>query len=72
MKVLVGLAGLAMLAACGGGDQDRGGVTAEEAARLNETEEMLDASPDSLVAEDNVELGNGELPAENIAGDNSY
>jgi predicted small secreted protein len=52
-------AGAAMLAACGG-DEGAGTPTAEENAQLNEAAEMLDTSPDSLVASDNAELGNGE------------
>ena len=59
-------AGLAMmaamlaLAACGGPEEGSGGVTREEAEQLNEAAEMLDASPDSLVAPDETGLGNGE------------
>ncbi len=50
---------LALLAGCGqqGGE---GGVTADESKQLNEAAEMLDASPDSLVAPDETGLGNGE------------
>jgi hypothetical protein len=59
---LVALAGAASLAACGG-DEERGGVTAEEARQLDNAAEMLDASPDSLVASDETPLGNGEEPA---------
>lgn len=53
-------AALALLAACGGGDEvpENKGVTAEEDLKLREAENMLDASPDSLVAD--PELGNGE------------
>ena len=59
-------AGLAMVAAmlalgaCGGPEEGSGGVTREEAEQLNEAAEMLDASPDSLVAPDETGLGNGE------------
>ena len=63
MKNSVGLAVVAAVLAlggCGGGDQEEGGVTAEEARQLNEAAEMLDASPDSLVAGDETGLGNGE------------
>ena len=35
-------------------------MTREEAEQLNEAAEMLDASPDSLVAPDETGLGNGE------------
>ncbi|HEX8535342.1 MAG TPA: hypothetical protein VF662_14345 [Allosphingosinicella sp.] len=48
------------LGACGGGEEKEGGVTAEESKQLNEAAEMLDASPDSLVAGDETGLGNGE------------
>ncbi len=63
MKYSVGLvvvAAVLALGACGGGDQKEGGVTAEESKQLNEAAEMLDASPDSLVAGDETGLGNGE------------
>jgi hypothetical protein len=51
------LAALAMLAACGGGDEAGvGGVTAEEAAQLNNAAEMLDASPDGLTAPEDMPL----------------
>jgi len=69
------VAGLAMLGGCGGG-KDGGGLTAEENDELNNAAEMLDASPDSLVANDEAVLGNGEedgvatgeAPAANEAG----
>ena len=64
MKNSVGFAVIAAvlgLGACGGNDQKEGGVTAEEAQQLNEAAEMLDASPDSLVAGDETGLGNGEV-----------
>lgn len=63
MRMLATAAALTMLAACGGEPRD-GGVTAEEAQKLNEAEEMLDASPDSLVAADGTLLGNGEASAD--------
>lgn len=61
MKALAGLAAVALLAACGGGDDNA--LTADENAALNEAAEMLDASPDSLVAADDG-LGNGEMPVD--------
>ena len=70
MKNSVGLVVVAAvlgLGACGGNGEGEGGVTAEESKQLNEAAEMLDASPDSLVAGDETGLGNGE--AEN--GDTS-
>jgi hypothetical protein len=54
------VAAMVALGACGGDGKEAGGVTAEEAAKLNEISETLDASPDSLVAEDETGLGNGE------------
>jgi hypothetical protein len=59
MVAAAALAGLAMLAACG--DQPgAGGLTEEDNRELNNAAEMLDASPDSLVAGDEATLGNGE------------
>ncbi len=54
------VAAVLALGACGGNDEGEGGVTAEESQQLNEAAEMLDASPDSLVAGDETGLGNGE------------
>lgn len=61
-------AGAALLAGCGesGGE---GGLSAEQSRELNEAANMLDdnlidASPDSLVGDENAALGNGEVPAE--------
>lgn len=55
--------GAAMLAGCGesGGE---GGLTAEDNRDLENAAEMLDVPPDSLVADENAPLGNGEAPAE--------
>lgn len=57
------LIGAAALAGCGdsGGE---GGLTAEESRELDNAAEMLDVPPDSLVADENAPLGNGEAPAE--------
>jgi hypothetical protein len=57
---IAALAACAMLTGCG--ERDSGGVTAEESRELDNAAEMLDASPDSLVASNDVELGNGEEP----------
>jgi hypothetical protein len=51
----------ASLAACG--REDDGSPTAAENEQLNNISEVLDASPDSMVAEDPA-LGNGEAGAE--------
>jgi hypothetical protein len=50
---------LTLLAGCGSGGGNEAGVanvTSEEAAQLNNAAEMLDASPDSLAAPENVLL----------------
>jgi hypothetical protein len=54
------LAGAALVAACGHADD--GSPTAAENEQLNNISEELDASPDSMVAEEPA-LGNGEQPA---------
>ena len=62
MKRLIMFAFLpaALLTACDG--REDGGLTREESRQLNEAAEMLDASPDGLVAEEDVALGNGDEP----------
>jgi hypothetical protein len=64
MKKCIALAALlacaSLVAACG--REDDGSPTATENEGLNNISEVLDASPDSLVADDPA-LGNGELPA---------
>ena len=63
MKRILTMAILAgSLAACTGGNDANNAVTAEEAAGLNNAADMLDASPDSLVANSEAPLGNGEEP----------
>lgn len=57
------LAAAAMLTACGEGESE-GGLTAEDNRELNNAAEMLDTSPDSLVASDDAALGNGDAPAQ--------
>ena len=54
------LAAASLVAACGRADD--GSPTAAENEQLNNISEVLDASPDSMVAEDPA-LGNGEAPA---------
>ena len=64
MKRIVVISMLAgALGACSGGGTANNAITPEESAGLNNTAEMLDASPDSLVANNEAPLGNGEGPA---------
>jgi hypothetical protein len=71
MKKMLGAASLlvaaAALSACGGAKKDPNALTDEDNRQLNNAAEMLDASPDSLTANEDVELGNGD---EGNAGDN--
>ncbi len=60
---LILVAAVLAVGACGGNDEGAGGVTPEESRQLNEAAEMLDASPDSLVAPDETGLGNGDAGA---------
>ena len=61
-RIAITLAALLLLTACGRGE-DENMPTAKESQALNEAAEMLDTSPDSLVAADNAELGNGQVAA---------
>ena len=54
------LAGASLVSACGA--EDDGSPTASENKALDNISEVLDASPDSLVADDTA-LGNGEAGA---------
>jgi hypothetical protein len=66
-RCLTALAVCGLLAACGGSDEAAvGGVSAEEAAQLNNAAEMLDTSPDSMVAPEDMplETESGEAPAD--------
>ena len=60
---IAAMAAMVTLGGCGSKDESNGSVTPEEAAGLNNAAEMLDASPDSLVAPEETPLGNGEAPA---------
>ena len=62
MKIVIGLAALALLAACGE-KEGAGGLTAEESQQLNEAAEMLDAAPGGLAPPDETGLDNGAGPA---------
>ena len=53
------LAAAAALSACGA-KKDPSMPTEEESQQLNNAAEMLDASPDSLGANEDVGLGNGD------------
>lgn len=57
IATLPAFAALMLIAGCGGGDDaDVGGLSAEEAAQLNNAAEMLDASPDSMAAPEDMPL----------------
>ena len=74
VKLILCAAALAALGACGDSDEGRGGLTAEEERQLDNAAEMLDgnmvdASPDSLVANEAefaTEPDNGAEP-DNVA-----
>lgn len=57
MRLLVIGAALALLVGCGGGGNE-GGLTSEENAKLNEAAAMLDNSADGIVAPDETGLEN--------------
>ena len=69
MRLLVIGAALALLAGCGGGGNE-GGLTSEENAKLNEAAAMLDNSADGIVAPDETGLENGAADA-NATDDSS-
>jgi len=56
MRMLNAIAATLLLAACGGDDTPKGGLSADEAAQLDNAAEMLDASPDSLAAPEDMPL----------------
>ena len=57
MKAGIGVAALALLAACGGSESESG-LTADEEAKLNEAAAMLDETPDELGAGETNTAGN--------------
>jgi hypothetical protein len=65
------LAALTLLAGCGDGNEAGvANVSSEEAAQLDNAAEMLDASPDSLAAPENIPLeteSNSAPPIDNGA-----
>lgn len=74
MRYGLGMAmlGACLLAACGSGeDKGVGGVTADEAAQLNDAAEMLDASPDGLAAPEGAPVEGESDANENSAGGNA-
>lgn len=56
VAALPALAALMLLIGCGDNAGEVGGVTAEEAAQLNNAAEILDASPDSMTAPEDMPL----------------
>jgi len=56
VATLSALAALMLLIGCGDNGAEVGGVTAEEAAQLNNAAEMLDASADGLTAPEDMPL----------------
>jgi hypothetical protein len=66
---LPALAALALLAGCGGDNEAAvADVNSGEAAQLNSAAEMIDASPDSMAAPENMPLeteSNSAAPADN-------
>ena len=73
MKLAACAAAVAALAACGDREEGRGGLTAEEERQLDDAAEMLDAnmidaSPDSLVANEG-ELTDEAVPADENAAE---
>ena len=63
VSIPIGVAALALLGACGGGEDANNNMAGNEALAI-ETQDVTDASPDSLVAVDDNGMGNGEMPAE--------
>jgi hypothetical protein len=71
MKALIAIAAAAsaaLLAGCGSQDENSG-VTAEEAAALNETENMLETPVENIPASEDMSGGNGEVPMDDLGGD---
>jgi hypothetical protein len=59
-RTFAALALLAALAACGSAKKDPNALTDEDNRQLNNAAEMLDVPPDSLAANEDVALGNGD------------
>lgn len=69
---IAALAAATFMVACSGQTSENA-VTEEESAGLNNAADMLDTSPDSLVASEEAPLGNGEeaVPADEGEATNS-
>ena len=66
MRLGIRLAGLAMimsLAACGGPEEGRGGLTAEEERRLDNAQAMLDENSVFDTSPDSLTINEAELQA---------
>lgn len=66
MKMSLKLAGLALaisLGGCGGGDESRGGVSAEEERQLDNAAAMLDDNSMLAVPEDGMVANEAEIEA---------
>ena len=62
-------AGLLALTGCdAGADANNSGVTAEEAEKLTETENMLDVRVEDIPASEDMSLGN-EVPMDDLGAD---
>jgi hypothetical protein len=59
--IATALTALAGLSACNRGGGNEGGLTAEDNRQLDNAADMLDTSPDSLVADNGADLGNGDV-----------
>lgn len=71
MRIMTVTAAAALLALAGcdaGTDTNNSGVTAEEAAALNETENMLDVSVEDIPASEDMSFGN-EVPMDDLGAD---
>ncbi|HEY0626418.1 MAG TPA: hypothetical protein VGD10_06760 [Allosphingosinicella sp.] len=66
-KALAAAAVLGLLGGCGGGQDQNSGVTSEEAAALNDTENMLDISSEDIPT-DETAVGNTEVPMDDLGG----
>jgi len=69
ISIVTVAAALIALAGCDAGSEtNNSGVTAEEAAALNDTENMLDVSVEDIPASEDMSLGN-EVPMDDLGAD---